>query len=138
MCHIWHIFKITWPAAWVGRYMCVCRFVAICYHDLITQSIAPESFGGRQHSVSLLVSGSVFRGPTCCLHPSFFDACLLRFPSDRHPKTLAHTRLVLSDTLTPANPSLTLKQCRSDLCGPYYTHQAHIMFDKVGLSLKTK
>lgn len=51
--------------------VCVCRFVAICYHALITQTVAPESLEGRQHSVSLPVSGSVFRPPTCCLLPSF-------------------------------------------------------------------
>lgn len=71
-CHIWHFVRITWPAAWVGRYVCVfcyvcSRFVVICYHVLIRQTVAPESLGGRQRSVLLLVSDSVFRDQTCCL-----------------------------------------------------------------------
>lgn len=63
-------------------YVCS-RFVVICYHVLIRQTVAPESLGGRQRSVSLLVSDSVLRDQTCCLLASLFSTLsLLSFPSD--------------------------------------------------------
>lgn len=40
-------------SAWVGFW-----FVVICYHVLITNPVAPESFSGRQLGLSLQVSGS--------------------------------------------------------------------------------
>lgn len=72
----------------------MCRFVGICYHVLITQTVAPGSLGGRQPSVPPLVSGSVFWGPTCCWLPSV-DACLPRFPTgdgraNNHNTTTGH------------------------------------------------
>lgn len=58
----------------------MCRFVGICYHVLITQTVAPGSLGGRQPSAPPLVSGSVFWGPTVVRSP-LIDACLPRFPT---------------------------------------------------------
>lgn len=86
--------SLTCLAAWVGLRICVCRFVGICYHVLITQTVAPGSLGGRQPSAPRLVSGSVFWGPTCCWLPSL-DARLPRFPTgdgraNTHNTTTGH------------------------------------------------
>lgn len=46
-----HDTSLAWHAAWVGWRICVCRFVGICYHVPITETVAPESLGGRQPTV---------------------------------------------------------------------------------------
>lgn len=84
--------------------------VQVCW-DLLSRADNADSgsrISWRQtaHSASLLVSGSVFWGPTCCLSP-FVDACLPRFPTGDGRANTLNTKTGHDPRLSPEQRKLT-------------------------------